>query len=66
MVKRRFVETMIKLVTPQIECTDDIWDFRQEIFDFYANNEDKFAGCMSVDSIKLNYRRKLYNEKILD
>ena len=41
---------MIKLVAPQIEYADEIWAFRQEIFDFDANNEDRFAGCLSLDS----------------
>ncbi len=41
---------MIKLVTPKIEYANDIWAFRQEILDFDSDNEDKFAGCMSLDS----------------
>lgn len=43
---------MIKLLEPQMEYADDIWAFRQEIFDFDINNEDRFAGCMSLDSCK--------------
>ncbi len=42
----------IKLVPPQIKYADDIWAFRQEILDFDEDNEDKFAGCMSLDSCK--------------
>ena len=44
------METMIKLVIPEQKYADDIWAFRQEIFDFDSDNEDKFAGCMSLDS----------------
>ena len=43
---------MIKLISPQMKYADDIWKFRQEILDFDFDNEDKFAGCMSLDSCK--------------
>lgn len=40
----------IVLVEPSLEYSEDIWSFRQEIMDNDADNEDKFAGCMSLDS----------------
>lgn len=39
----------IKLIEPNMNYADEIWDFRQEVLDFDANNEDQFAGCMSLD-----------------
>lgn len=39
----------IELVEPQKKYADDIWQFRQEILEFDAENEDQFAGCMSLD-----------------
>ena len=42
----------IKLVEPTIEYADDIWAFRQEIFECDENNEDQFAGCLSLDECK--------------
>ena len=40
----------IKLVEPSLEYAEDIWAFRQEIFDKDAESEDQFAGCLSLDS----------------
>lgn len=42
----------IELVEPQKKYADDIWRFRQEIFEYDAENEDQFAGCMSLDKSK--------------
>ena len=42
----------IELVEPQKKYADDIWRFRQEIFEYDAKNEDQFAGCMSLDTSK--------------
>jgi len=42
----------IELVEPQQKYADDIWHFRQEIFEYDAENEDQFAGCMSLDQSK--------------
>ena len=39
----------IELIEPQKKYADDIWQFRQEILEFDAENEDQFAGCMSLD-----------------
>ena len=40
------------MVEPQKKYADDIWRFRQEIFEYDAKNEDQFAGCMSLDTSK--------------
>jgi len=40
----------IKLIEPSLEYADDIWAFRAEILEKDADNEDRFAGCMSLDS----------------
>ncbi len=42
----------IELVEPQNKYADDIWEFRREILEYDADNEDKFAGCMSLDVSK--------------
>lgn len=42
----------IELIEPNIKYADDIWEFRQEIFDFDAESEDQFAGCISLDESK--------------
>lgn len=39
----------IELVEPTEAYADDIRKFRQEIIDCDANNEDQFAGCLSLD-----------------
>lgn len=40
------------MIEPQIKYADDIWEFRREILEYDANNEDQFAGCMSLDVCK--------------
>ena len=42
----------IELVEPQKKYADDIWRFRQEILEYDAENENQFAGCMSLDKSK--------------
>lgn len=39
----------ITLIEPDIDYADDIWQFRQEILKTDADNEDRFAGCISLD-----------------
>ena len=39
----------IKLIEVQKKYAADIWEFRQEILECDAENEDQFAGCMSLD-----------------
>lgn len=40
----------IHLIEPAGEYAADLWAFRQEILDYDAENEDQFAGCLSLDS----------------
>lgn len=40
----------IRLIEPTEAYTDDIWAFRQEVFEYDAENEDQFAGCLSLDT----------------
>ena len=40
----------IILIEPTNKYADEIWAFRQEILDFDADNEDQFAGCLSLDT----------------
>ncbi len=40
----------IVLVEPAHEYADDLWAFRQEIIDKDADDENQFAGCMSLNS----------------
>ena len=40
----------IILVEPDQEYAEDLWAFRQEIIDKDNDNEDWFAGCMSLDT----------------
>lgn len=42
----------IELIEVNSKYADDIWKFRQEILECDAENEDQFAGCMSLDSSK--------------
>ena len=42
----------IELVEVQKKYAVDIWEFRQEILECDAENEDRFAGCMSLDKSK--------------
>ena len=39
----------IVLIEPTMEYADDIWAFRQEINDCDEENEDRFAGCSSLE-----------------
>ena len=40
----------IFLIEPDLSYVDDIWEFRQEVLDSDADSEDRFAGCMSLDT----------------
>ncbi len=40
----------IILVEPSLEYAEDLWSFRQEIINIDADDENQFAGCMSLDS----------------
>lgn len=40
----------IRLIEPTETYADDIWAFRQEIFEYDDENEDQFAGCLSLDT----------------
>lgn len=42
----------IELVEVQMKYVDDIWNFRQEVLECDAENEDQFAGCLSLDESK--------------
>ena len=42
----------ITLIEPKKKYGDDIWEFRQEILEYDEGNEDKFAGCISLDVSK--------------
>ena len=43
---------LIELIEPQMKYAKDIWEFRQEILEYDAENEDQFAGCISLDVSK--------------
>ena len=40
----------IYLTEPDLSYADDIWAFRQEVLEIDADSEDRFAGCMSLDT----------------
>lgn len=40
----------IELAEPQERYADEIWKFRQEILECDAEDEDQFAGCLSLDT----------------
>lgn len=42
----------IELIEVNFKYADDIWNFRQEIFECDVESEDQFAGCMSLDTSK--------------
>lgn len=42
----------LRLVEPSIEYAEDLWAFRQEIMDHDRDNEDRFAGCISLEECK--------------
>ena len=48
------------LVEPSLEYAEDLWAFRQEIIDKDADNEDQFAGCMSLNA------KSIDNESVID
>lgn len=39
----------IELIEPGMKYADEIWEFRREVLDCDAENDDQFAGCMSLD-----------------
>ena len=41
---------IIKLIEPNLDYAKDIWAFRDEIFEKDADNEDQFAGCLSLNT----------------
>jgi predicted acetyltransferase len=41
---------VIKLIPPDMDYAEEIWAFRKEIFEKDADNEDQFAGCLSLDT----------------
>lgn len=43
------VET-IRLTAPDLDHAEDIWAFRNEIMEKDADSEDRFAGCLSLDT----------------
>ncbi len=43
---------LIELIEPQMKYANDIWEFREEILEYDAENEDQFAGCISLDVSK--------------
>lgn len=42
----------IELINPTPDYIEQIWSFRQEILDADKSCEDRFAGCMSLDTSK--------------
>ena len=40
----------LRLIEPNMHYADQIWDLRREILECDADNEDRFAGCMSLDT----------------
>ncbi len=42
----------IALIEFQRKYADDIWEFRQEILECDTEDEDQFAGCLSLDESK--------------
>lgn len=41
--------TDIYLVEATFEYAEQVWQFRQEVFDYDNNSESQFAGCLSLD-----------------
>jgi predicted acetyltransferase len=41
---------IITLIEPTEAYAEDIWAFRQEVLEQDAENEDQFAGCLSLDT----------------
>ncbi|MBO4748316.1 MAG: GNAT family N-acetyltransferase [Clostridiales bacterium] len=40
---------ILRLVEPDMHYADQIWDFRKEVLEMDADNDDRFAGCMSLE-----------------
>lgn len=40
----------IELIEVNMDYANDIWQFRQDILEHDVNNEDQFAGCLSLDT----------------
>ena len=49
---KKYIKEELELVEPGINYADDIWAFRQEVLDSDSENEDQFAGCLSLDISK--------------
>lgn len=43
------MKDVINLIEPNAEYADEIWEFRQEILNSDAEDENQFAGCGSLD-----------------
>lgn len=41
--------TDIYLIEATFEYAEQVWQFRQEVFDYDNNSESQFAGCLSLD-----------------
>lgn len=41
---------IITLIEPAENYAEDLWAFRQEVFEYDAETEDQFAGCLSLDT----------------
>lgn len=41
--------TDIYLIEATPEYAEQVWQFRQEVFDYDNNSESQFAGCLSLD-----------------
>ena len=39
----------LRLTEPNMHYAGQIWDFRKEVLEADADNEDRFAGCMSLE-----------------
>ena len=39
----------LRLTEPNMHYAEQIWDFRKEVLEADAENEDRFAGCMSLE-----------------
>lgn len=39
----------IKLIEAALEYAEQVWQFRQEVFDCDKDSESQFAGCLSLD-----------------
>lgn len=39
----------LRLTEPDMHYAGQIWDFRKEVLEADADNEDRFAGCMSLE-----------------